>query len=229
MAVGGRGVISVIANLVPKETAELTHAALSGDWKLARDLHHRLYPLSRAALLETNPIPIKEAMAMVGMLEPEFRLPMCRMGDANRAKLRGVLRQLGLSRADPPPQWLTWSSPARPAAWGPVSSPISRGSRSCAWPAALEAPGHPAAWARTRARWRGRPHRRRHHRQARRRARRRADPHRVLGARGDLAHLRVVATRGRTGGDRHHRIHARPAGGNCRPSPGSADPARPPT
>ncbi len=96
MAVGGRGVISVIANLVPKETAELTHAALSGDWKLARDLHHRLYPLSRAAFLETNPIPIKEAMAMLGMLEPEFRLPMCRMGDANREKLRGVLRQLGL-------------------------------------------------------------------------------------------------------------------------------------
>jgi len=96
MAVGGRGVISVIANLVPKETAELTHAALSGDWKLAPDLHHRLYPLSRAAFLETNPIPIKEAMAMLGMLEPEFRLPMCRMGDANREKLRSVLRQLGL-------------------------------------------------------------------------------------------------------------------------------------
>jgi len=96
MAVGGRGVISVIANLVPKETAELTHAALSGDWKRARDLHHRLYPLSRAAFLETNPIPIKEAMAMLGMLEPEFRLPMCRMSDANREKLRGVLRLLGL-------------------------------------------------------------------------------------------------------------------------------------
>src|SRR4026209_522992 len=67
MAVGGRGVIAVIANLVPRETSELTHAALSGDWKRARDLHHRLYPLSRAAFLETNPLPIKEAMAMLGM------------------------------------------------------------------------------------------------------------------------------------------------------------------
>jgi 4-hydroxy-tetrahydrodipicolinate synthase len=51
-----------------------------------------------AAFLETNPIPIKEAMAMVGMIEPEFRLPMCRMSDANRAKLRGVLENLGLVR-----------------------------------------------------------------------------------------------------------------------------------
>ena len=52
--------------------------------------------LARAAFLETNPIPIKEAMAMAGMIEPEFRLPMCRMGDANRETLRGVLRQYGL-------------------------------------------------------------------------------------------------------------------------------------
>jgi 4-hydroxy-tetrahydrodipicolinate synthase len=96
MAIGGRGVISVIANLVPRETAEMTHAALDGDWKRARELHYRLFPLARAAFLETNPIPIKEAMAMVGMIEPEFRLPMCRMGEANREKLRGILRQHGL-------------------------------------------------------------------------------------------------------------------------------------
>src|ERR1700693_1868286 len=82
MSVGGRGVISVIANFVPRETAEMTHAALAGDWKLARDLHLKLFPLSRAAFMETNPIPVKEAMAMMGMLEPEFRLPMCRMGEA---------------------------------------------------------------------------------------------------------------------------------------------------
>jgi 4-hydroxy-tetrahydrodipicolinate synthase len=96
MAVGGRGVISVIANIVPKDTADMTHAALDGDWKRARDLHLRLFPLARAAFLETNPIPIKEAMAMAGMLEPEFRLPMCRMTDANRERLRTVLRQYGL-------------------------------------------------------------------------------------------------------------------------------------
>jgi 4-hydroxy-tetrahydrodipicolinate synthase len=96
MAIGGAGVISVIANIVPRETSELVHAALDGDWKRARDLHYRLFPLARAAFLETNPIPIKEAMAMAGMLEPEFRLPMCRMSDANRERLRAILTTYGL-------------------------------------------------------------------------------------------------------------------------------------
>jgi 4-hydroxy-tetrahydrodipicolinate synthase len=96
LAIGGSGVVSVIANIVPRETADLVHAALEGDWKRARDLHYRLFPLARAAFLETNPIPIKEAMAMAGMLEPEFRLPMCRMSDANREKLRAILKPYGL-------------------------------------------------------------------------------------------------------------------------------------
>src|SRR5437764_1898799 len=96
LAIGGHGVISVIANIVPRETAEMVHAALDGDWKRARDLHYRLFPLARAAFLETNPIPIKEAMAMASMIEPEFRLPMCRMGDANRETLRSILRQYAL-------------------------------------------------------------------------------------------------------------------------------------
>ena len=96
MAVGGRGVVSVIANIVPRDTADMVHAALEGDFKRARELHYRLYPLARAAFLETNPIPIKEAMGMAGMIEPEFRLPMCRMGEANRAKLRAILTAYGL-------------------------------------------------------------------------------------------------------------------------------------
>ena len=96
LAIGGSGVVSVIANIVPRETADLVHAALEGDWKRARDLHYRLFPLARAAFLETNPIPIKEMMAMAGMLEPEFRLPMCRMSDANREKLRAILKPYGL-------------------------------------------------------------------------------------------------------------------------------------
>lgn len=96
MAIGGRGVISVIANLLPRETSDMVHAALDGDWKRARELHYRLFPIARAAFIETNPIPIKEAMAMVGMIEPEFRLPMCRMTDANRAKLKGILESFGL-------------------------------------------------------------------------------------------------------------------------------------
>jgi len=96
MSVGGRGVISVIANFVPRETAEMTHAALAGDWKLARELHLKLFPLARAAFMETNPIPVKEAMGMMGMLEPEFRLPMCPMGAANRERLKTILVQHGL-------------------------------------------------------------------------------------------------------------------------------------
>src|SRR5262249_17269386 len=91
MSVGGRGVISVIANFVPRDTAEMTHAALAGAWKLARELPLRLFPLCRAMFMETNPIPVKETMALMGMLEPEYRLPMCRMSDANRQKLRAVL------------------------------------------------------------------------------------------------------------------------------------------
>jgi 4-hydroxy-tetrahydrodipicolinate synthase len=99
MSVGGRGVISVIANIVPRETAEMTHAALAGDWKLARELHLKLFPLARAAFMETNPIPVKEAMGMMGLLEPEFRLPMCPMGAANRERLRAVLVKFGLIKA----------------------------------------------------------------------------------------------------------------------------------
>jgi 4-hydroxy-tetrahydrodipicolinate synthase len=96
MAVGGRGVVSVVANIVPRDTAEMAHAALDGDWKRARDLFLRLFPLCRAMFIETNPIPVKEAMAMLGMLQPEFRLPLCRMADANRERLKTVLQQFGL-------------------------------------------------------------------------------------------------------------------------------------
>mgnify|MGYP001565132819 CR=1 FL=1 len=96
MAVGGRGVISVIANIVPKETAEMTHAALEGDWKRARELHLKLFPLSKAMFIETNPIPVKEAMAMMGLIQPEFRLPLCRMAESNRERLKKVLTQFGL-------------------------------------------------------------------------------------------------------------------------------------
>ncbi len=99
MAVGGRGVISVVANIVPRETADITHAALEGDWKRARELFHRLFPLCRAMFIETNPIPVKEAMAMMGMIAPEFRLPLCRMADGNRERLRTVLQQFGLLKA----------------------------------------------------------------------------------------------------------------------------------
>lgn len=93
MSVGGRGVISVIANLVPDKVVSLTKAALANDLEEARKIHHYLYPLSKAAFYESNPIPIKEAMAMAGLIEPEFRLPLCRMGDENRERLRAVMEK----------------------------------------------------------------------------------------------------------------------------------------
>ena len=96
MAIGGRGVISVIANFVPRETAEMVHAALDGDWKRARELHLRLFPLAKAMFIETNPIPVKEAMAMLGMIPAEYRLPLCPMSEPNRERLKNVLKQLGL-------------------------------------------------------------------------------------------------------------------------------------
>ena len=99
MSVGGRGVISVVANFLPREVADLTHAALEGDWKRARDLHWKLFPICKAVFLETNPIPVKEAMAMLGLIRAEWRLPMCPMSDANREKLRKVLTQAGVLKA----------------------------------------------------------------------------------------------------------------------------------
>jgi 4-hydroxy-tetrahydrodipicolinate synthase len=96
MAVGGRGVISVVANFLPREIVEMTHAALDGDWKRARELHWRLFPICKAAFIETNPIPVKEAMAMLGMIRAEYRLPMCPMSDANRERLRKALLQAGV-------------------------------------------------------------------------------------------------------------------------------------
>jgi 4-hydroxy-tetrahydrodipicolinate synthase len=99
MSVGGRGVISVLGNFLAREVADMTHAALEGDWKRARDLHLKLFPLCKAMFLETNPIPVKEAMAMLGMIRAEWRLPMCPMTPANRDKLRQALVQAGILRS----------------------------------------------------------------------------------------------------------------------------------
>lgn len=97
MAVGGVGVISVLANVVPKDVKAMTDAALKGEWDTARRWHLKMFALARGLLsLETNPIPIKTAMAMLGMCTEEFRLPMCRMQPANREKLAAALKAYGL-------------------------------------------------------------------------------------------------------------------------------------
>jgi 4-hydroxy-tetrahydrodipicolinate synthase len=99
MSVGGRGIISVVGNFLAREVSDMTHAALEGDWKRARDLHLKLYPVCKAMFIETNPIPVKEAMAMLGMIRAEWRLPMCPMAPANREKLRQALIQAGVLKA----------------------------------------------------------------------------------------------------------------------------------
>jgi len=94
MSIGAVGVISVLANLLPREMSSMTGAALSGDWKAARDRHRRLFPIAREMLrLDTNPIPIKTALAIRGMLAEEFRLPMCRLDDDKRRRLESILAE----------------------------------------------------------------------------------------------------------------------------------------
>ncbi len=96
IALGGKGVISVASNLAPGRMKEFVSAALKGQWDKARELHYRLLPLFKAIFLETNPIPIKAALAMKGMMQEVYRLPMCRMGEENRKALAGALRELKL-------------------------------------------------------------------------------------------------------------------------------------
>ncbi len=92
MAVGAEGVISVASNLLPRELAQLSHLALAGDFRKAARLHRRLYPLFKALFIETNPVPIKTAMADAGVIgSPEVRLPLCELSADNRAALRKVL------------------------------------------------------------------------------------------------------------------------------------------
>lgn len=96
LAVGGRGVISVVANLVPRDVADLTHAFLGGDWKRAREIHLKLFPLCQAMFYETNPIPVKTAMAILGMISGELRLPLCPMSESNLNRLKAAMRAYGL-------------------------------------------------------------------------------------------------------------------------------------
>ena len=96
MALGGTGVISVISNIVPGDMAALVDAFAAGDLAKARTLHYRMSPLIDALFVETNPIPVKAALAIMGKIDYELRLPLCRMGEANEAILEKAMRQYGL-------------------------------------------------------------------------------------------------------------------------------------
>jgi 4-hydroxy-tetrahydrodipicolinate synthase len=97
MVLGARGVISVASNLLPQDVNKLTRLALAGKWEPARQQHYRLYDFFRKIFIETNPIPIKAAMAMAGLIEEEYRLPLCPMAAGNRAVLAQCLRDLGVA------------------------------------------------------------------------------------------------------------------------------------
>ncbi len=96
MLLGGSGVISVAANVVPQEMHQLTASCLSGDFVSAGKLQLRLRKLCEALFWEVNPIPVKTAMSMMGFCQERFRLPMCEMEEENRARLRTVLAEYGL-------------------------------------------------------------------------------------------------------------------------------------
>jgi 4-hydroxy-tetrahydrodipicolinate synthase len=96
MAVGAQGVVSVASNIVPKPLADMVHMALTGRWDDARRLHLRYYNLFKDLFLDTNPIPVKAAMHMMGMIEETYRLPLCRMSDKLKTKLRETLEELAL-------------------------------------------------------------------------------------------------------------------------------------
>ena len=95
-AVGGCGVISVLSNVMPKETAALCKASRKGDLAEAQRLHYLMMPLCRALFVETNPIPVKTALAMMGRMECEFRLPLVNMQPANSDILKKALEDLNL-------------------------------------------------------------------------------------------------------------------------------------
>jgi len=96
MSVGATGVISVASNVAPRGVVEMTIAALSGDWKRARELHFKYYRLFCDLFIDTNPIPVKAAMAMLGQIEEVYRLPLCAMGSEPKARLRECLEELEL-------------------------------------------------------------------------------------------------------------------------------------
>jgi 4-hydroxy-tetrahydrodipicolinate synthase len=96
MAMGAKGVISVITNVMPREMHELAAAALAGDFERARELHFRMLPLMRALFTETNPIPVKQACAYMGKCTKEMRMPLLPMSSAPAEKLRGVMKELRL-------------------------------------------------------------------------------------------------------------------------------------
>ena len=100
MALGARGVISVASNIIPRQVARMVSACAAGDFSTALKLHTAYYRVIRDLFIETNPVPVKAALAMLGQIEEEYRLPLVKMGAANRKVLRASLRSCGVLTYD---------------------------------------------------------------------------------------------------------------------------------
>jgi 4-hydroxy-tetrahydrodipicolinate synthase len=98
IACGGDGVISVISNEMPKEFSDMVRFALNGKWSQALKLHYKMFDLMKANFIESNPIPVKTALFLMGKIQNNFRLPMTRMSNHNRKKIQDVLKTLKLIR-----------------------------------------------------------------------------------------------------------------------------------
>jgi 4-hydroxy-tetrahydrodipicolinate synthase len=96
MAVGAHGVVSVASNIIPKQVAQMARACAAGDFATALKWHDRFYPVFKDLFVETNPVPIKAALAMLGQIEEEYRLPLVPMSPANRAILKATLIRCGI-------------------------------------------------------------------------------------------------------------------------------------
>jgi 4-hydroxy-tetrahydrodipicolinate synthase len=96
MACGGKGIISVVANIMPKEVAQLVDAFKAGNMEEARRMHLKLLKISNAMFIETNPVPVKTALGLMGKCSAEVRLPLCEMSEANTAKLSSIMKEYGL-------------------------------------------------------------------------------------------------------------------------------------
>ena len=96
ISLGGVGIVSVVSNQIPHEMSELTNAALDGDWKRARSIHRKFLPLMQANFIESNPMPVKAILAMMGRIEEVYRLPMVQVKPETRARLEKVAQQVGL-------------------------------------------------------------------------------------------------------------------------------------
>ena len=96
MSLGGAGVISVLSNLLPKETHDITRLCFEGNYKDAAALQLKYLDLINALFCEVNPVPVKTAMAELGLCDIEMRLPLCEMADANHEKLVNIMKEYGL-------------------------------------------------------------------------------------------------------------------------------------